>query len=255
MRNLVVHPELSITSTQIYSLLTAQSLLDENSSPANVRSAVSKCIKILTGNTAKRKRAGSDFINIYHGVGLLPDVNAHVSQVWFAESIKHVSALHRQYVCKDKLQQHVIEISSAHRGHKKIVVDHVQKHLISVEVRGSVVNLDKVPSISPTFESGQDLLETLNMISNMHLCESSKPSPSCPVLVHNSKNMCLRCQKNSYDRKAYEGKVNYKQGSDDMLQRIYAIGDEFGKFVEDQLRRHSMSKNATYAERYCTINK
>ena len=38
-----------------------------------------------------------------------------------------------------------------------------------------------------------------------------------------------------------------------MLQRIYAIGEEFGKFVENQLRRHSMSKNDTYAERYWMI--
>ena len=64
-----------------------------------------------------------------------------------------------------------------------------------MEVRGSVVNLDKMPSISPTYESGQDILKTINMISNMHLCESSKPSPSYPVLVHNSKIMRLRCQK------------------------------------------------------------
>ena len=82
-------------------MLTVQSLLDENSSPANVCSSVFKCIKVLTGNTAKRKRAGSSFINIYDEVGSLPDVNAHVSQVMFAESIKHVSALHCQYVCKD----------------------------------------------------------------------------------------------------------------------------------------------------------
>ena len=34
-----------------------------------------------------------------------------------------------------------------------------------------------------------------------------------------------------------------------LLQKIYAVGSEFGEFVEDQLRRNTKSHNTEYATR------
>ena len=227
--------------------MTEGSLIDENCSPTDVRKAITKAIRPLTGHQPKRsQRKGKADSYIYSGIGKLPTIEQQpVTAAWFSVHLNLVSPLHRaEEICQ---HTHIVEISHGQRGHKQVKIDLSQCRITSISIKGDDINLCDLPnSITKVYDNSEELLLILNTISNMSICANfDQRSPSCAVFVTEGRS-CQKCQKVISYRKSKVAEAGYERGKSDLMARIYAVGDEFGKFVDDQLRRQSLPSNASY---------
>lgn len=87
----------------------------------------------------------------------------------------------------------------------------------------------------------------------MTLCsEIENRSPSCSTFIsaQSMKSLSCRVCRNLVSQKKIREVTEITNHAESvLLQKIYAVGSEFGEFVEDQLRRNTKSHNTEYATR------
>ena len=255
-KNLRVCEKNSISAEDISSLLSANDVIDENSSPKGVKRDISLAVRALTSRGPQRKRITkakqTHETYIFSGISVLPSVpDTPVNHDWFGQHLPLLSAsLHRDYQCQSNPKFHIVEMSSPTRGHKAITIDLNMKTLTLLEVNGKPVNMDHLPvEVPQRYNSASEFLSILNFVANMSVCASRK-SPSCTILMSRvTAKGCRKCEWVTGKKTKRDELQSYERGRSDIVDRIYKVGPEFGSYVEAQLRRNSQSRNATYDEK------